>query len=120
MENPFELIFHRLGVIEEMLLTITSRPADSATTEPTADQLLTVTQAATLLDLTKSTVYGLVWERKIPHSKQGKRLYFSRNELLSWISEGKQKTAGELDETARKLVANRQTRRKRPEIAKLP
>lgn len=42
------------------------------------------------------TIYDLVHKRLIPHSKQGKDLYFSRNELLAWLRSGKRKTQSEL------------------------
>lgn len=112
MENPFDVINQRLGTIEQLLLNLTDRPSNALAATQLSDELLNVTQAATLLDLAKHTVYGLVWERKIPHSKKGKRLYFSRNELVAWVEAGKQKTAGELDEVARQTVATRQQRRK--------
>lgn len=46
-----------------------------------------------------TTIYDLVQQDLIPHSKQGKDLYFSRSELLLWIKSGKRNpqtgTAGE-------------------------
>lgn len=42
------------------------------------------------------TIYSLCHERKIPHSKQGKDLYFSKTELLKWLRDGKRKTQSEL------------------------
>jgi hypothetical protein len=35
--------------------------------------------------LKKQTIYGLTCGEKIPHYKKGKKLYFSRSELLIWI-----------------------------------
>ncbi|KAA9350036.1 helix-turn-helix domain-containing protein [Larkinella humicola] len=75
------------------------------------NELLTVGEAADLLSLTSQTIYGLVYERKIPFSKQGKRLYFIRQDLLDWVKSGRQKTANELDEQARQIIAVRQNRR---------
>ncbi len=42
------------------------------------------------------TIYDLVHKRLIPHSKRGKDLYFSRNELIQWLKSGKRKTQTEL------------------------
>ncbi len=42
------------------------------------------------------TIYSLCHQRKIPHFKQGKDLYFRRSELLKFISDGKRKTQFEL------------------------
>lgn len=52
--------------------------------------------AIEITGLAKPTIYGLVSERKIPHSKQGKRLYFSRQELIEWLKQGKRKTQAEI------------------------
>jgi excisionase family DNA binding protein len=52
--------------------------------------------AIEITGLAKPTIYSLVSERKIPHSKQGKRLYFSRQDLLEWIKNGKRKTQTEI------------------------
>jgi hypothetical protein len=52
------------------------------------------------IELAKPTIYGLVSERKIPHSKRGKKLYFSRKELLIWLTNGKRKTRDEIADEA--------------------
>ena len=44
----------------------------------------------------RPTIYALVSARQIPHLKQGKRLYFSRNDLIDWLRQGKRKTHTEL------------------------
>ncbi|MFC5409118.1 helix-turn-helix domain-containing protein [Larkinella bovis] len=109
MENHLEVISKRLGIIEELLLDLKHAPALPPSTS--FEELLTVEQAARLLKLTPPTIYGLVYERKIPYSKRGKRLYFSQQELLDWVKSGRQKTAGELEEQARQIVTIRQNRR---------
>ena len=60
------------------------------------DEISGIDLAIELTGLAKPTIYGLVSERKIPHSKQGKRLYFSRQELLEWIKDGKRGTRAEI------------------------
>ena len=42
------------------------------------------------------TIYDLVHKRLIPHSKNGKDLYFSRKELIEWLRSGKRKTISEI------------------------
>ena len=49
------------------------------------DEIGGIELAIELTGLAKPTIYGLVSERKIPHSKRGKKLYFSRRELLVWL-----------------------------------
>ncbi len=63
--------------------------------------------AIELTGLAKPTIYGLVSTRKIPHSKQGKRLYFSRQELTDWLRQGKRKTQAEMKVEAVEFIANK-------------
>ncbi len=44
--------------------------------------------AMEITGLAKPTIYGLVSKRKIPHSKRGKKLYFSKQDLNQWINDG--------------------------------
>lgn len=50
-------------------------------------EILTLKEVCELLDRTPPTIYQLVNQRRIPHTKKGKRLYFSRREINKWISE---------------------------------
>lgn len=61
-----------------------------------ADEIGGVELAMEITGKAKPTIYDLVHKRLIPHSKQGKQLYFSRRELLDWIQSGKRKTASEV------------------------
>ncbi|QQL49883.1 helix-turn-helix domain-containing protein [Mucilaginibacter ginkgonis] len=58
--------------------------------------LFSITQAAKFLNLSISTIYGKVCRREIPVSKQGKRLYFNKTELLEWVKSGRKRTLVEL------------------------
>lgn len=64
------------------------------------DQLLTIQQAAEFLNLTVPTLYGYVHANKIPVSKPGKRLYFSKHELLEWAKAGRKKTLKDIEAEA--------------------
>jgi excisionase family DNA binding protein len=64
--------------------------------EAKTDEIGGIDLAIELTGLAKPTIYSLCSERKIPHSKQGKRLYFSRQDLLEWIKNGKRKTQVEI------------------------
>jgi excisionase family DNA binding protein len=72
--------------------------------EPEADELLTIEDAADLLKLAKSTVYGLVSRSEIPYSKKSKRLYFSKLELLEWVRTGRNKTTAEISAEATNYI----------------
>lgn len=61
------------------------------------DQLLTVKEAAQLLELSVATIYGYVQRKEIPVMKRSKRLYFSKVELIAWIKAGRKKTISEIN-----------------------
>jgi len=54
---------------------------------PEKDDLLTVEECASLLDLQRSTVYRMTSEGRIPHFKKGGRVYFSKEEILNWLKD---------------------------------
>lgn len=60
------------------------------------DRLFSIKQAAIFLNLSISTIYGKVCRREIPVSKQGKKLYFNKAELLEWIGKGRKYTISEI------------------------
>lgn len=100
-----ESLPHVVGKIEEKLnsiekLLLQPQPSPS----PIVD-LLTISEAAKFLKLTVPTLYSKVSRREIPVNKKGKRLYFSRSELLAWIKSGKKKTQFELSKEAERLLS---------------
>lgn len=60
------------------------------------DELLSITEAAKMLNLSIATIYSKVSRNEIPVCKKGKRLYFSKSELTDWIHSGKIPTNEEL------------------------
>jgi excisionase family DNA binding protein len=68
----------------------------SLNTKTEADEIGGIDLAVEITGKAKPTIYALVHKRKIPHSKQGKQLYFSRKELTDWLKSGKRKTQAEL------------------------
>lgn len=78
------------------------------TVEPTeqSEQLLTVQEAAEFLSLTVPTMYSKVSKGEIPVMKRGKRLYFSRTELLEYVKEGRKKSNAEIEQEAKAYLSN--------------
>jgi hypothetical protein len=74
------------------------------------DQLLTIKQAGELLKLSVATLYGYVHRAEIPVCKKQKRLYFSKQELTSWIKNGRKKTNAEISEQADTYIKNRKAK----------
>jgi excisionase family DNA binding protein len=95
MKNPFEVIEARLSSIENLILDLKHqpKPVEDATN---AEQLFTIDQAAKFLNLTKPTLYSKVSRAELPYMKQGKRLYFSRTELMDYLKQGRRKTNDEI------------------------
>ena len=94
MNNPFEVIEARLCNIETLLLDLKHKPKEQGYQQE-GEQLLTIQQAGEMLNLTVPTLYGYVQRAEIPVCKRGKRLYFSKQELLQWIKAGRKKTLAE-------------------------
>ncbi|MFD2943315.1 helix-turn-helix domain-containing protein [Flavobacterium notoginsengisoli] len=57
---------------------------------------MTVIEASKLINLSVATIYSKVCRNEIPVSKQGKKLYFIKSELLDWIKSGRIKTMSEI------------------------
>lgn len=79
------------------------------TVEPTEqpEQLLTIDEVATLLHLTKPTVYSKVSKNEMPGvCKQGKRLYFDRQTIIDWIKQGRKKSNAEIEKEANAYLLN--------------
>ncbi len=64
--------------------------------QPDRDEVGGIELAMRVTGKAKATLYSMASRRELPHSKRGKHLYFSKNELLRWIADGKRKTQGEL------------------------
>lgn len=73
---------------------------------PEGDTLLNIQQAAALLNLSVTTLYGYVSRAEIPVMKKSKRLYFSKKELFDFVKAGKRKTVSEIEADAENSLAN--------------
>ena len=99
MNNPFETIDARLSNIENLLLDL-KHPLKEAGNLPETDQLFTIQQAGEFLNLKVPTLYGLIQRAAIPVCKRGKRLYFSKQELIEWIKAGRKISLAETESEA--------------------
>lgn len=82
-------LHQRLDSIEKLLLNGREEKTLAS------DKLLTVQQASELVNLAVATLYSKVSLKEIPYCKKGKRLYFSRTELIQWVTEGREQTQSE-------------------------
>lgn len=67
--------------------------------------VLNFNEACTYLDVSPSHLYKLTSTKHIPHfCPQGKKLYFRREELDTWLQRNRQTTAEEEEATASDLL----------------
>ena len=93
MENPFEIILQKLDKLEKSIEELKYLTKDS---ENEIKELLSCVELAEYINLTVSTVYGLVHQKKIPYYKKGK-LYFNKSEIDKWILESRCNTKSEIN-----------------------
>lgn len=94
-------LFSKLDSIENLLR------GQSNNSEQQSDQLLTIKQAGELLSLSIPTIYGLVSRNAIPVNKQGKRLYFLKDELTAWVKAGRKLTVSEIKSQANSFLVKK-------------
>lgn len=104
MNNPFEELSSQIEEIKFLLLESLSKPEAES---KKGDDLITIEEAGEILKLAVPTIYGLVNKRIIPYMKKGKRLFFSKKELMEWIKTGRRKTAAEIAEEADKYISEK-------------
>jgi len=78
-------------------------------TNQNQQKILNVDEAATYLTISKSHLYKLTSRGEIPHSKQGKRIYFSKAELDVWLLENKVQGVTELTEEVNQYLNKKDT-----------
>ncbi len=93
--------------LEKIELLLTEKTPNSS---GETDQFFSIKEAANFLNLSVPTLYGYVSRSAIPVSKRGKRLYFSKLELLQWIKDGRKKTAAEIESEAQNYVKSKRGR----------
>ncbi len=80
-----------ISEINRKLDVLTRKFEISLTDEKSKEQdLLSIKEAANLLNLKVPTLYSKVSKREIPFMKISKRLYFSKKDLLELIRSGQQ------------------------------
>ena len=90
-----EKIFEKLESIERMLVEQSLLKKD----------VLNFTEAAIYLEVSHSHLYKLTSSGAIPTYKpNGKKLYFNRKELDTWLLSNKQVSTGELEEEANQYL----------------
>lgn len=84
MENPFETLDRRLSKLEALLVEVLTHLREGAATA--APEIGGMDLAQAITRLSKARIYALVAARQIPHAKRGNKLYFTRADLLAWLT----------------------------------
>lgn len=73
-------------------ITILTEKVDTLTASKPQEQveILTIDDAAKVLGMSKQSLYGMTSRGEIPFHKRpdGRKLYFLKSELISWIANG--------------------------------
>ena len=96
------LIYEKVKNIEQLLL----KPLEDLNSRDSTDHWLSVDELVAYLpgQPAKSTIYGMVHRREIPHKKMGRRLIFLQSEINSYLMSLKRKTAVEIDVEAENFI----------------
>lgn len=103
MNNPFEVLEARLSNIENLILEVKNQTKQSDPANE-QDEFLTIPQAAKLLHLSVPTMYGKTHRNQIPFMKRGKRVLFSKKQLIEYIEQGRKLTNDELKSQAHEYL----------------
>lgn len=97
-------LFKKVSNIENMLLM------QSEKSETQKNDLIPINEACEMLNLSKATIYSKCSRREIPyHKPKGtKKLFFSRSELLGYLSNGRIKTVDEVYQDASIILKNKE------------
>ena len=87
-------VFDKLISIESLLVATQPKP-------------LTLKEAAEFLDFSRSYLYRLTSQGRVPcYKPEGKRIYFDRAELVNWLKRNRIRPQEELEATAATYVVN--------------
>ena len=91
MANTFETLPAAVAEIDKKLDKLLAL----SEVKPDRDFLMTIEQLMDYLPErpARQTIYGKVNDRLIPFEKHGKRLYFRRSTIDTWLSNGRQMNA---------------------------
>ena len=102
MENPFEIILERLDRIEKAIANLNANGPLASANDP-----MDIKALSAYIKTSPSAIYKFTSEGSIPHYKNGKRLYFKKEEINDWIFTTKVNTAYDIDKAANEYIRNR-------------
>jgi excisionase family DNA binding protein len=94
------------SISERVTANILKAVRNEQPTTEQPEQLLTIQEAAEFLSLSVPTLYSKVSKGELPVMKRGKRLYFSRTELMEYVKAGRKKSNAEIEQEAKAYLLN--------------
>jgi excisionase family DNA binding protein len=91
IKNETRLIDLTVGDLQQLLgETIKSSSSTLQQSQPEQQDIIPIEEAMKVTNLARQTIYGLVYNRKIPFIKRegSRKLCFSRKALLVWLQNG--------------------------------
>lgn len=88
----------RQGAILEQIQTLLNQLVNLP--QEAKEEYLNIDEASSFLSVAKATLYVKVSKREVPSIRRGKRLYFSKLDLIEYLNGGKRKTNEELKQIA--------------------
>jgi excisionase family DNA binding protein len=87
----------KLLIIDSVNACLKHSPGSQQATDP--DRLMNVDEAADFLSLSKSSIYSMTCKGELPAMKMhgGRKLYFSRNDLMEFLKAGRKMTFAEIE-----------------------
>ena len=113
-EITFEKLPEAVAFLTKELLSLRELIEKQQTVVPKRQVPIGIDDASRIIGKAKPTVYTLVRKRILPCYKNGKKLYFYEDELITLINSGKKKTIQELKSEAE--MKNSYRRRSRIKI----
>jgi len=95
MENLFHLLMDKLNNIEQQLEELRELHKQEF-----KDELMDIIELGKYINYQKTSIYGLVQDRKIPFIKASGKLHFRKSDIDQWLNEGKRKTGIEIKRIA--------------------
>ena len=102
-----QVVAHLAGEISSLKNLIEEKRDTSQSQKPDPDELMTIKQASEFLDLTVQTLYNKVSKNEIPFMKRGKRLYFSKEQLIDYLKQGSNEMQSDIDREVNEFLSNK-------------
>ena len=95
-KKSFDMLPEMVSSLFDKLETIEKLLSSEKNLTNNKDNLLTIKQAGSFLNLSVPTIYSKVSKRELPCLKQNNRLYFVESELMDYLKSGRRETNSEI------------------------